>query len=217
MTPIRTLILAGGEIHDYQACGKEIHRILDADDRFEVTYIENDLSVFADGTLETCDVLVFYYTAGELTAAQRDGLLDWVAAGKGFVGVHSAADSFRNCPEYAAMIGGHFMTHPHYRTYQVMIADPEHPVTKDLVDADPPEFFVEDEMYVTSYAPRNHILAHALWKNTTVPVAWVKPWGKGKVFWLALGHDGHACQQNIFEKFLIRGTAWAATPSEQSE
>ncbi|MFW5923399.1 MAG: ThuA domain-containing protein, partial [Planctomycetota bacterium] len=99
MSEIKTLVLAGGEIHDYEACGAAMRSILEEDGRFDVEYIENDLSVFKDG-LATYDVLAFYYTLGELTSAQKNGLLEWVADGNGYVGVHSAADSFRECPEY---------------------------------------------------------------------------------------------------------------------
>ncbi|MFP4176863.1 MAG: ThuA domain-containing protein [Candidatus Brocadiia bacterium] len=209
MSEIKTLVLAGGEIHDYEACGAAMRSILEEDGRFDVDYIENDLSVFEDG-LATYDVLAFYYTLGELTSAQKNGLLEWVADGNGYVGVHSAADSFRECPEYRSMVGGHFVTHPQYRRYQVNICDTEHPITADLCENDPPEFFVEDEMYVTDYDPRNHILARALWKDGTVPVAWTRDWGEGRVYWLALGHDGPACEHDMFRKLLVRGTLWAA-------
>ena len=214
MAKIKALVLAGGQIHDFKSCGPAIRQVLDADGRFEVTYVEDDLAVFENGVLRAHDVLVMFYTVGELTTPRKNGLLEWVASGKGFVGIHSAADSFRGCPEYRAMIGGYFVTHPRYRDYQVTITDPEHPITKGLLDVDPPEFFVKDEMYVTSYDRRNHILAQALWKDTTVPVAWVKPWGEGRVFWLALGHDGPACRQEVFGRLLVRGTLWAALPGE---
>jgi len=212
---IKALVLAGGQIHDFRSCGAAIRQVLEADGRFDVTYVEDDLGVFEDGRLRPHDVLVLFYTVGELTTARRDGLLEWVASGKGLVGIHSAADSFRGCPDYRAMIGGYFATHPRYREYQVMLTDTEHPITKGLLEVDPPEFFVRDEMYVTSYDGRNHVLARALWKDGTVPVAWVKPWGEGRVFWLALGHDGPACRQEVFAKLLVRGTLWAAGPAEK--
>jgi len=43
-----------------------------------------------------------------------------------------------------------------------------------------------------------------------MPAIWTKPWGKGKVFYLALGHDVKACQQDMFKKLLLRGSLWAA-------
>ncbi len=214
MTDTNVLIQAGGKIHDYQGCGTSIRDTLGKEEGLNITYTENDLEAFADGRLQQFDVLVFYHTVDEITREQWAGLLDWVANGGGFVGVHSAADSFRDCPAYRAMIGGHFTGHPRYRQYQVMISDPDHPITSGLVDDDPPEFFVTDEMYVTSYDARNHILATALWKDGTIPVAWVRSWGQGRVYWLALGHDREACEQEMFQALLVRGTRWA-TMSDQ--
>jgi uncharacterized protein len=42
-----------------------------------------------------------------------------------------------------------------------------------------------------------------------MPVAWTKPWGQGRVFYLALGHDAPACRQEIFGELLRRGVVWA--------
>jgi hypothetical protein len=215
MAKVKVLVLAGGQIHDYKSCGAALRATLQADARFDVTYVENDLKVLEGDGLKPYDVLVFYYTVGEITVAQLNGLLGWVASGKGYVGLHSAADSFRGSPDYRAMVGGYFVTHPRYRDYQVCICDTEHPIMKDVVAEQPAEFMVKDEMYVTSWDKRNHILAQALWKDATVPVAWVKDWGQGRVFWLALGHDGPACQQEIVKKLLVRGVVWAATPEEK--
>jgi hypothetical protein len=208
MDKIKTLVFAGGQIHDYKSCGAAAREILKGDGRFDVTYVEEDLNVLT--ALQPYEVIVFYYTVGEIATPQKNGLLEWVASGKGYAGFHSAADSFRGCPEYRAMVGGYFVTHPRYRDYQVTITDVEHPITKGLIEADPKEFTVKDEMYVTSYDARNHVLARALWQDGTVPVAWVKDWGKGRVYWLALGHDGPACKHEMFGKLLVRGAVWAA-------
>lgn len=208
MSKIKTLVFSGGEIHDWKSCGDEIERVLRADPRFDVTRVNEDLSILEAPHLDPYDVLVFYYTIGEITTAQQNGLLQWVARGKGFVPVHSGADSFRGCPEYRAMVGGWFVTHPAYRQYQVSVVDPGHPITEGI-----DEFLVTDEMYVTDYDPRVDVLATALWKGGTVPVAWTKGWGEaGRVFYLALGHDGPACQHEMFGRLLCAGTAWAATP-----
>ena len=108
--------------------------------------IEDDLDALVAPKLDPYDLIVFYYTVGEISDAQKNGLLNHISSGKGYVGVHSAADSFRGCPEYRAMVGGHFTTHPHYREYQVSIVDSEHPITEGLV-----EFSVTDEQYILDY------------------------------------------------------------------
>jgi len=203
MERIRTLVFAGGEIHNYKACGAAIKDALSEREEFEITYMEDDLNVLTK--LDPYELLVFYYTVGSLTDEQKLGLLNWVASGKGFVGIHSAADSFRDCPEYRAMIGGHFVTHPRYRPYQVSVVDPNHPITEGLE-----EFMVEDEQYILDYDPRVNVLCTALYRGKAMPVAWTKEWGKGRVFYLALGHDEKACRHEMFKLLLQRGALWAA-------
>jgi len=207
MPKIKTLLFTGGQIHDWKGCGEAIAEVLAECKELDVTRVCEDLSALEAPKLDPYDLIVFYYTVGQISDAQKNGLLNWVASGKGYVGIHSAADSFRDFPEYRAMVGGWFVTHPAYRKYQVSVVDPSHPITKDLV-----EFDVEDEMYVTDYDPRVSVLCSSLWKGAANPVAWTKPWGKGRVFYLALGHDAKACKQDVFRVLLQRGCLWAATP-----
>jgi uncharacterized protein len=207
LNPIKTLVFAGGQIHDYKGCGQAIREALAEREEFALTYVEEDLDRLVTPGLDPYDLIVFYYTVGEISDAQKNGLLNGVASGKGYVGVHSAADSFRDCPEYRAMVGGHFVTHPRYRDYQVSIVDPEHPITQGLT-----EFMIRDEQYILDYDPRVQVLAGALYQGKSMPVAWTKPWGRGRVFYLALGHDPAACRQEMFRTLLQRGAAWAGRP-----
>jgi len=208
---IKTLVYAGGTIHDWKGCGDKIQEALAADGRFDITRVDDDLDCLLE--LDPYDVIVFYHTVTEIADAQLLGLLKFVESGKGYVGIHSAADSFRDSPTYRAFVGGYFVTHPRYREYQVSVTEVEHPITEGL-----DEFRVTDEQYITSYDPRNTILATALWKGTAMPVLWVKPWGKGRIFYNALGHNPESCSADIFKTLLVRGTVWAATrlPEEGS-
>lgn len=201
----KVLVFSGGEIHDYKGCGEKIAESLRSDGGFELTEVTNDLDLFASPELAKFDAIVFYYTIGTITAEQFAGLSAFVAGGKGFVPVHSGADSFQHSDEYRAMVGGFFVTHPHYRTYQCSVLDREHEITKDL-----DEFQVTDEQYITNYDPRVNVLATALYQGIARPVAWTKSWGKGRVFYLALGHDPAACSNEYFKLLLNRGTHWAA-------
>ncbi|MBI4532230.1 MAG: ThuA domain-containing protein [Candidatus Latescibacteria bacterium] len=205
MEKIKTLLFTGGQIHDFKGCGAAIDNALIASGEFDITRVEDDLSALVTPRLDPYDLVVFFYTVGEITDTQKNGLLNYVAGGKGFVGIHPAADSFRECPEYRAMIGGYFVTHPHFRDYQVSIVDPEHPITQGLV-----EFVVKDEQYILDYDTRVHVLCSALYKGRAMPVAWTKGWGKGRVFYLALGHNPEACTHDMFRLLLARGAVWAA-------
>ncbi len=206
---INTLVFAGGSLHDWQGCSEAIIEILSRRDEFKITKIEEDLDALTAPRLAPYDLIVFYYTLGEMSDAQKNGLLNHIASGKGFAGVHCAADSFRECPEYRAMIGGHFVTHPRYREYQVNVSDTAHPITAGIE-----EFMVTDEQYILDYDSRVNVLATGLSKGGTMPVVWTKNWGAGRVFYLALGHDAKACSQEIFGTLLLRGALWAAEPSE---
>jgi len=206
---INTLVFAGGSLHDWQGCSEAIIEILSRCDEFKITKIEEDLDALTAPRLAPYDLIVFYYTLGEMSDAQKNGLLNHIASGKGFAGVHCAADSFRECPEYRAMIGGHFVTHPRYREYQVNVSDTTHPITSGIE-----EFMVTDEQYILDYDSRVNVLAAGLSKGGTMPVVWTKNWGEGRVFYLALGHDAKACGQEIFGTLLLRGALWAAARSE---
>ena len=204
MAKVKTLVFGGGEIHDWHGIQPKLVDALGASDAFDLVTVQEDLNALKN--LEPYDVLVFHYTVGEISDAQRDGLSKWVSAGKGFVGIHSAADSFRGDPDYRNLVGGHFTTHPRHRQYQVSIKDAEHPITTGIEE----EFMVEDEQYILDYDPRVHILASALWKGDAMPVAWTKSHGEGRVFYQALGHDPKACEHPVFKQMLVQGTLWAA-------
>ncbi|MDP6117193.1 MAG: ThuA domain-containing protein [Planctomycetota bacterium] len=208
---LKTLVFAGGAIHDYKAVGAAAKATLEAADGFDVTYVEEDLDVLT--SLDDYELLVFHYTVGEITDAQLNGLSNWLNAGNGYAGIHSAADSFRGSPGYRSLVGGHFITHPRYREYQVSLVDTEHEITHDV----PEEFNVTDEQYILDYDPRVQVLATALWKGDAMPVVWTKPWGEGRVFYLALGHDGPSCENEQFNRLLVQGSRWAGTKPPKEE
>ena len=215
----RVLLFGGGGCHDFRACCPVLKRYLRSVETFDVDYVAGDLDVFTAERLAPYDLVVVYHTGGELTVEQKRGLVEGVASGKGFVGVHAAADSFKSSPEYLAMVGGVFRRHPCQRTYIVSLADAKHPVTRDLQGYTIKhweqwpvyEFPVQDEQYLLDYDPRVHVLATTVFRGNAWPVSWVKPWGKGKVFYLALGHHVEACRNRFFRDLFLGGSRWAAS------
>ncbi|WP_246649387.1 ThuA domain-containing protein [Bradyrhizobium canariense] len=79
---------------------------------FEVIATE-DTSEFSTENLERYAAVMFY-TTGELpmSAAQKRALLKFVRSGRGFLGVHSATDTFYTWPDYLDLVGGYFNGHP---------------------------------------------------------------------------------------------------------
>ena len=202
---IRTLLLTGGKVHKGVEIGDVIQAAMEKTGKFEITRVNEDLDALVADKVRPFDLVVFYWTMGEITEAQKRGVMNHVAAGKGFVTFHSGADSFRGDPDWRAFVGGYFITHPKYRTYQVSVTEVESPITAGI-----DEFMITDEQYVVDYNPKVTVLANSLWKGRTMPVLWTQEWGKGRVFYSALGHDPKACEQEMFQKTALRGMLWAA-------
>lgn len=217
----RVLLFGGGGCHDYKACCPVLEQYLKSVPGFNVEYVAEDQDVFLAARIAGFDLVVVYHTGGELSVDQKRGLTEWVAGGKGFVGIHAAADSFRNSPEYLAMVGGYFRAHPCIREYVVSLNDNAHPVTKGLKGYTVKdwekwpvyEYRVTDEQYLLDYDCRVHLLASTLFRGRLWPVAWIKSWGQGKVFYLALGHNVEACRNTFFRDIVTGGAQWAADPT----
>jgi len=171
--------------------------------------IADTLDAFADlAKLKIYDLLVPHWTMGEIKNEQAKPLMQAVQEGVGLAGIHGGmGDAFRQCTAFQHMVGGQFVAHPGGAgvTYEVSIVDQEHPITRGLK-----AFSVTSEQYYMHVDPGNHVLAVTCFGRVVMPVAWVKTWGKGRVFYCSLGHNAqHASQPEVIE-LIGRGMAWAA-------
>src|SRR2546430_10076446 len=91
---------------------------------FEVTATE-DISEFSTENLARYAAVMFY-TSGELpmSDAQKTALLNFVRSGRGFLGVHSATDTFYTWPDYLDLVGGYFNDHPWHQAVTIEQVDP---------------------------------------------------------------------------------------------
>jgi type 1 glutamine amidotransferase len=108
--------LSAGYRHQVIPLSQEILEQLGRDSgAFDVTPTE-DTSVFTPENLQRYAAVVFY-TSGELpmSGGQKGALLDFVRSGGGFVGVHSASDTFYTWRDYLDLVGGYFNDHPWIR------------------------------------------------------------------------------------------------------
>ena len=175
--------------------------------------VETSLDVLADSRRLEGFALVFpCWTMGRLTDEQERGLVAAVRAGTGLAGVHGGmGDAFRGRLDYEWMVGGHFVGHPHVGDYTVRVADPFSPVTAGL----PADFAYRSEQYYLMTDPGVHVLADTAYvhegRTVTMPVAWVKTWGAGRVFYNSLGH--HPDEFVHFpaaRRLTVQGCLWAA-------
>jgi type 1 glutamine amidotransferase len=172
--------------------------------------------------LDYFDAVVFY-TNGEteMTPAQKQDLLAFVRDdGKGFVAVHTATASFYSWPEYGELVGGFFENHP-WNVFDapVIVERPDFPAMKHL----PPALMLRDEMYQYR-APYSREKVDVLARldaskldltNRNVkrtdgdfPVAWVKTYGKGRVFSSTLGHPDAAWDDARVQTMYLEAIKW---------
>lgn len=200
---------------------------LGAQHGFDVTP-SKDGRVF-DGDHMQYDAYVFY-TSGDLTTVGTDGtpamsragkraLLDAVHAGKGFLGIHAATDSFRtgdgdaSIDPYIAMIGGEFVSHGDQQVARMTVADPRFPGLEQLGSG----FELHEEWYaLRKFAPDLHVLLvhetkgmHGeMYARPPFPATWARRHGDGPVFYTSLGHREDVWTNPIMQQILVGALRW---------
>ena len=182
---------------------------------FEVT-VSDTQAPYADPTLMgTIDLVVQIWTMGTIEKEPLKGLLAAVKNGTGMAGWHGGmGDAYRQETEYRYMVGGDWVAHPGgIIDYDVQIVDHEDPITAGLSD-----FKVKSEQYLMHVNPNNKVLATTTFSGAvdswidgyTMPVAWKKVYGKGRVFYTSLGHTANVFDIKEALTIVQRGMLWAS-------
>jgi hypothetical protein len=204
-----------------------------------------DGGLFTAENIAPYDAFLFY-TTGDLTTSGTDhnppmpaggkaALLAAIKQGKGFVGVHSATDTFHspgnlnidaarfrndgtNVDPYIQMIGGEFMIHGGQQKAGMICADAEFPG----VEALPPDFGPLEEWYtIKNFAKDLHVIlmqdtskmqktgGDYCYDRPPYPVTWAHPYGAGRVFYTSMGHREDVWSNPVFQQVLLGGINWA--------
>ena len=184
-----------------------------------------DGRLFTPAGLAPFDAFVFY-TTGDLTQPGTDhqppmpangktALLDAVAGGKGFVGIHSASDTFHShgtaVDPYLAMLGAEFVPHGKQQEATQHVVDPKFP------GAPAADFKLFEEWYpFVHLAPDLHVIlmqeTHgmqgSMYQRPPYPSTWARHHGKGRVFYTSMGHREDVWTDDVFTSLLMGGLAW---------
>jgi type 1 glutamine amidotransferase len=200
-----------------------------------------DGSLFSPTYLAQFDAL-FFYTTGDLCSPGTDknppmspegkqALLEYVAAGKGFIGSHSASDTFHTNNEankgpdryqnhgaqadpYVMMLGGEFIKHGAQQSAKMRCVDPKFPGLEKYADG----FAFQEEWYsLKDFRPDLHVLlvqeAEAMkgieYQRPAYPATWARKHGAGRVFYTSMGHREDVWTNPIFQDILTGGISWA--------
>lgn len=166
--------------------------------------------------LTAVDAVVFANTTGNLGIPDLGAFLDWIAAGHGFAGMHSASDTYHDEPRYLAMLGNEFLTHGEQVTVDAVVENVAHPAAAPLGS----RFRVFDEIYKFTRANRGEVtMLLSLDRHPAdglpeagragdLPLAWAKAHGQGRVFYTALGHREDVWENRLYQQHVLGGIGW---------
>lgn len=207
---------SAGYRRDVIPASRDILKQIGARAGFEVAASE-DVAVFTPENLQRYGAVMFF-TTGELPMnnAQQHAFTDFIRSGGGFLGVHSATDTFYRWPEYLRVIGGYFDQHPWHQTVVVEVADRTDPLVAFLGAS----FVVTDEIYqIRDFDTAGSLRLDPASVDLTQPnvhqhsygwpLAWTRSYGGGRVFYTALGHEEGVWRDSRFQQMLRNAALWA--------
>jgi type 1 glutamine amidotransferase len=210
-----------------------------------------DFTFSKDGSLFTPEYLAkfdayFFYTTGLLTEPGTDksppmtpagkaAFLDAIKNGKGFIGTHSATDTFHTnegpdantkdrsaryqnygeeADPYVRMIGAEFIIHGKQQNGKMRLADPSFPGFKGYGEG----FELMEEWYsLKDFSKNLHVLLTQEtegmdgepYQRPPYPATWARMHGKGRVFYTSMGHREDVWTSSRFQEMLFGGIVWA--------
>lgn len=195
-----------------------------------------DASQINAENLRNFDVVIFF-TSGDLTQPGTDGqtpmseqglgdLLEWIRRGGGFIGLHSASDTFHSessesVSDYIEMLGGEFRQHGTQFEGRLLLADPDHPTMADL----PEEWILTEEWYLFTNVKTDAIHpllvfdpgaegdTQPIYDVDPYPIAWWRCYGLGRVYYTGLAHNADTWQQPSMHTMVQNAIEWSARRS----
>ncbi|MDR2849975.1 MAG: ThuA domain-containing protein, partial [Verrucomicrobiota bacterium] len=179
--------------------------------------------------LKKYDALVLNNTTGLKTDTPENAyiepaLLDFVRSGKGLTVIHGGADNFNKSDVCAEMVGGHFWGHPWGAggTWAFTLEEPDHAVAATSLKTLGAKYKLGDEIYQHKSPAYNRAKLHVLLSldlsdpetagakgqtrdDKDFAVSWVRPYGKGRVFYTSYGHDHRAWTQKATLQHILDG------------
>lgn len=218
--PVPVLLVTGQDhpAHAWRQTAPVLREILEADGRLHVRITEDPHHLSAPG-LERYRLVVLHFMNWEQPGpgpAARENLRRFVERGGGLAGLHFACGAWHGeWPGFVELLGRVWhgsgpgkSQHDPRGPFNVQINDPDHPVTRGLTN-----FVTDDELYTCLEGTSSiHVLARAFSRvdGQPHPMAWVRHYGTGRVFFTTLGHDVLALTNALVPRLLRQGCQWAA-------
>src|SRR5688500_14831618 len=162
----------------------------------------------------------------------KEAFLEAIKNGKGFIGFHSATDTFhtpnakgnmlRDINEqgqdvfdpYIQMIGGEFIRHGKQQKATLKAIDAKFPGAGAFDNAR----FVEEWYSLKNFAPDLHVILAEdntgmegdMYQRPPFPQTWARMHGKGRVFYTSMGHREDVWEKPEFQALIIGALKWSS-------
>lgn len=162
------------------------------------------------------DAVFFLCTTGDIfTPAQQNVFENYIKAGGGYFGVHSATDTEYDWPWYGKLVGAFFDGHEVFES-KVIRNDKTHVSTAALPD----EWKITDEWYRFKSFDKDQVKVlltlddspntNPNVPHTSHPIAWYHEFEGGRAWYSGLGHFDFVWTNPLFEKHLFGGLLYAS-------
>ena len=226
MDPVKPHILIytkNGKGYVHKNISNSIRGLQKLLDENGMTYeASEDPALFTDENLKKFDLLIFSNTNNEAfdNDLQRRAFQKYIQNGGGFVGIHSASGSERNWPWFWAMLGGKFLRHSPFQSFNIVKIDPDHPSATPV-----PDYWErqDESYYLKELNPDIHIiLATDLTSiddeevmdypdnifGNYFPVTWHHRFDGGYQWYTSLGHTPESYDDPVFMNHILGGIQW---------
>ncbi len=203
--------------HDCIPAGKIALEKLGVENRFRTTFSE-DASIMNPDSLKQFAAVVFFCTTLDiLDNTQQAAFEKYIQSGKGFVGIHAAADTEYDWAWYNKLVGAQFAGHPQGTpTATVQVVDRNFIANKHLTSD---TWTRVDEWYnYKNFNPTVTVvlnLDETSYKGGTMgaqhPIAWYHNYDGGRAFYTGLGHTIASYSDPVFMQHILGGIKYAIT------
>ena len=247
--PRRLLVFAvtHGFRHDSIPTGQLMMRIMGEQTGAFEAVVSDDLDNFEIDNLRTFDAVCFLNTTGsvfrphdhvlgnmseeeraaalEREARLQNNLLAFIRSGRGFIGIHSATDTYYDWEDYGKMMNGYFDGHPWNANTPVSLkvepGQEEHPlavmfggenldITEEIYQLRSPYDSANVRMLLRLDTERSPMdLGGINRTDGDFGVSWARMWGDGRVFYSSLGHNHEIYWHPEIVRHYLAGIQWA--------
>jgi type 1 glutamine amidotransferase len=209
----RILIVTGG--HDFDR--ESFFKMFDSFEGISYTELKHPEANLQLGQIDpkTYDAVVFYDMPKTISETEKESYHKLLKLGKGLLFLHHALASYQDWDEFKTIIGGKYheekdspqsSTYQHDVTFQVMIKNQTHPVTKGVTD-----FEILDEVYGnTEVLPEVTPLLTTHHPKSSQVIGWAHKKDKSRIVYIQPGHDKNSWINPNYQQIIRQAIAYVS-------